>query len=333
MSTLRLHRGVQRELRLLLAQRLITPAQHARLAALYPVTPWSVLVLVRWFTILGAVAMGAGAVILLRHLGSAVRLAEAGCAVGFAGLLALAALAGKKELPKAKTAAQLLAGFALQGLTVALAIDFSTGSKNWPALVGVCTVELALLAYALQNRLVLVHALVNAFVWFGGSTGYVSGWGAYWLGMTYPARFLAAGFVTLGVAAAHARLLQGPLQAFARVWAHFGLLCIHLSLWFFSLFGWFTDHVRWRGAEGERLGFSVLWAAVSVACLVLAGKLGQRVLRSYGLVFLVIDVYTFYFQFVVARSGEAWFLHLLVTGGSLVAVGMWLEKQLRRAAA
>ncbi len=100
------------------------------------------------------------------------------------------------------------------------------------------------------------------------------------------------------------------------------------SLWFFSLFGWFEEHVRWSGNTGERLLFSALWAGISILCIVLGSKLGQRVLRSYGLVFLIIDVYTFYFQFVVAHSAEAWFLHLLLTGGSLLAVGMWLERKL-----
>jgi hypothetical protein len=330
MSQRSLHQGIKRELTAIAAIGLITPAQQQRLAELYPTTPWNVLSLIRWFTLLGAVSAGAGLLVLLRHVGAPVRLAEVGCGAAVILLLLLARyLAGTRGLPRAAAALQLGAGFALQGLTVALAIDFSTGSKNWPALVGVNALLLAGLAYALQNRLVLIHALINAFVYFGGATGYVSGWGAYWLGMTYPARFLGIGLLTLAVASAHAQLLQGPRQAFARVYAHFGLLCVHLSMWFLALFGWFDDVSHWRGSAGERLLFSLLWAVTAVGSMVLSGKLGQRVLRSYGLVFLVINAYTFYFQFVVAHSGEAWFLHLLLTGGSLVAVGIWLERQLR----
>jgi hypothetical protein len=131
------------------------------------------------------------------------------------------------------------------------------------------------------------------------------------------------------VAWAHAKVLRGALQSFSRVYAHYGLLIVHLSLWFLSVFGWFDKDEYWSGTTFERLVFSALWACASVLCLVLAGKLGQLVLRSYGLVFLIIDAYTFYFQFVVANSGELWFLHLLLSGGALVATGMWLEKQLR----
>ena len=112
--------------------------QQQRVAERYPVSPWNVLVLIRWFTILGAVSAGAGLLVLLRHLGTPVRLAEVGCAAAFGLLLFVARLlVREKGLPRAAAALQLAAGFALQGLTVALAIDFSTGSQNWPALVGV----------------------------------------------------------------------------------------------------------------------------------------------------------------------------------------------------
>lgn len=330
MSPRALHQSIQRELAAVAAAGVITLEQQQRVAERYPVSPWNVLVLIRWFTILGAVSAGAGLLVLLRHLGTPVRLAEVGCAAAF-GLLLVGArwLVRSKGLPRAAAALQLAAGFALQGLTVALAIDFSTGSKNWPALVGLDAALLIALAYGLQNRLVLIHALVNAFTFFGGETGYLSGWGAYFLGMTYPARFFAIGLVTLAIAWAHGQRLTAGLQSFARVYAHFGLLCVHLSLWFFSVFGWFEERVRWSENSGERLVFSALWAGVALGCIVLAGKLGQRILRSYGLLFLIINVYTFYFQFVVAHSAGAWFLHLLLTGGSLLAVGMWLERQLK----
>ncbi len=333
MSPRALHQSIQRELAAAAAAGVLTIEQQQRVAERYPVAPWNFLVLIRWFTILGAVSAGAGLLVLLRHLGTPVRLAEAGCAAAFGLLLYGArALTRRQGLPRAAAALQLAAGFALQGLTVALAIDFSTGSKNWPALVGVDAALLIAMAYGLQNRLILSHALINAFIFLGGETGYLSGWGAYYLGMTYPARFFAIGLLTLAIAWAHGRRLTAGLQSFARVYAHFGLLCVHLSLWFFSLFGWFEEHVRWSGNTGERLFFSALWAGISLGCIVLAGKLGQRILRAYGLVFLIIDVYTFYFQFVVAHSAEAWFLHLLLTGGSLLAVGMWLERQLNNRA-
>jgi hypothetical protein len=326
-----LNRRIASELGLLVEQQVLTPVQARRIAERYPTTPWDILVLVRWFTILGAVTAGVGLVILAHDYVNAMRLGEIGLVAATAVLIFLGRyLAQSRGLDKTGAALELAGGFALQGLTFLLAVDFSTGSKNWPALIGVQAALLAALAYILQNRLILIHAGVCFFVFFGGETGYVSGWGAYWLALTYPIRFLLVGIAFLCVAWLHATQMRGAYQAFSRVYAHLGLLVIHLALWFLSVFGYFEKEVRWTDNNGERLAFSLFWGIVCVLSLILGGALGQRIVRSYGMTFLVIDLYTFYFQFVVAHSAEAWWLHLLLVGGSLVWVGFVLERNLRR---
>jgi hypothetical protein len=239
-------------------------------------------------------------------------------------------LAESRALVKTGAALEMAGGFALQGLTFLLAVDFSTGSKNWPALIGVQAALLAALAYLLRNRLIMIHAGVCFFIFFGGETGYVSGWGAYWLGLTYPIRFLLAGSAFLCVAWLHAMVMKGPYQGFSRVYAHLGLLDIHLALWFLAVFGYFEKEIRWSQNSGERVAFSMLWGLISVASLFVGGAMGQSVLRSYGTIFLIINLYTFYIQFVVAHSVEAWWVHLLLVGGSLVWLGLVLERKLRR---
>jgi hypothetical protein len=326
-----LNRAIAAELDNLTLHGILTAEQARRIGERYPTERWDVLVLVRWFTVLGGVAAGVGAVLLANEFATALRLGEVGLAAGVLGFLLLARwLTRSRGLARTGAALEMLAGFSLQGLTFLLAIDFSTGSHNWPALVGAQTVLLTALAYGLRNRLILTHAAVCFFVYFGGETGYISGWGAYWLKMNYPARFLAAGLGFLAVAAVHATRLRGVYQSFDRVYAHLGFLVIHLAFWFFALFGYFGEEPDWTDNAGQRLAFSVLWAAVCVASIWAAGVTGQRMLRGYGLTFLIIDIYTFYFQFVVAHSAEAWWLHLLLVGGSLVALGAWLERWMRQ---
>ena len=53
-------------------------------------------------------------------------------------------------------------------------------------------------------------------------------------------------------------------------------------------------------------------------------------MRSYGLIFLIINVYTFYFQFVAKDWNDLWFIHLLIVGGSMIAIGFRLERWLHR---
>ena len=325
------NRGVVAELDQLVAQSILTPAQSRAIAERYPTTPWDILVQARWFTILGAVAASAGLVMLIREYVNVLRLGEAGLAAAAVSFIFGGRhLARTKMLVKTGAALELAGGFALQGLTVVLAIDFWSGSKNWPALIGVQSLLLAALAYLLHNRLILIHSAVCFFVFFGGETGYESGWGAYWLAMTYPVRYLAAGIVFLVVAWAHATKMQGTFQGFSRVYAHLGLLVIHLALWFLAVFGYFEKKASWTDNASQRLLFSLLWGLVSVGCLWLAGTTGQGILKTYGITFLVINVYTFYFQFVAYKTAEAWWLHLLLMGGSLMGVGFALERHLRR---
>lgn len=327
----KLNRRINAELDSLVAQNILSAREAHKIAERYPTTPWDVLILVRWFTILGAVAAGAGAVILAKEYVKAIHLAEVGLSLATVALIWLGRyLARAKDLFKTGAALEMAAGFALQGLIFVLAIDFSHGSKNWPALVGIQSLALATLAYALKNRLVLIHAGVCFYVFFGGETGYDSGWGAYWLEMTYPIRFLAMGFVFLTIASLHAAVFQRAYQNFSRVYAHLGLIDINFALWFLSVFGYFDHTVRWNASDGERVAFSALWALVSLLSLWLAGTIGQGILKSYGMTFLIINVYTFYFQFVVDKSGSLWWLHLLLVGGSLVWLGFALERRLRR---
>lgn len=327
MSAERRNAQVRAELLSLAAQKVISPEQLEKLNERYPVSRFDLASLTRWFSIFGAVAMGAGLIMLAPHLVSWKVLIDLGLAAATAGSLVTGRwFAPARGLPRIAAALELLGALALQGLTVALAAQFSTGSKNWPALVGVDAALLLVLAYLLANRLVLIVAAVNLFFFFGGETGYVSGWGAYWLGMDYPLRFFGAGLVTLGIAYAHARWLTGARQGFARVWAHVGMLDLHLALWFFAVFGYYRGELRWDGTEAQRLGFSVLWALVSVACLWGASRTGLRLLRGYGLTFLTLNAFTFYGQFVAYRSAELWFVHLLVVGGALVGLGMWAER-------
>jgi hypothetical protein len=330
------NRAVQAELDRLVAIGLLDGGQRARIGERYPTGPVDLWALARWLTWLGAVAVAAGVVIVVHELSTGWLLRHKWLVIeGGLSLLGAALIAGgallrhRRGLPATGTALELLGAMALQGLVVALAVHHSTGSDDWPALIGVVTVVGALLAYALRSRAVLVLAGVEAFVWFGGSTGYASGWGMWWLGMTYPARFLAAGLIFLGVAWLHARFAPPAWRGFARVFAHLGLLDLHLSLWFLSVFGWFTD-TSWDGTTLQRLAFSGVWAGVALACVAASARLGLRMLRGYGLTFLLVDVYTFYFQFVAWNSAELWYVHLLVLGAALVGGGIFLERRLRR---
>lgn len=326
-----LNRTIQRELRLLAAQGVITEAQYRSLRERYPAGPWDVAVLVRWFALLGAITAGAGVLLFVgRQMAPllAFELLFGATTPGF--LLFGRWLERARALPKVGAAVQLLGCFCLTGLTVALGMALSSGSGNWPLLIGIDTAVLFGLAYWNGNRLIAVYACANLFAWLGGQTGYLSGWGAYYLGMSYPLRFVVAGVAFTGLGLWHigsARIRWA--SHFGRVYLHFGLLVANLALWILSLFGNTAD-AGWSDNSGERLAYTLLWAAASIASMAYGLRRHHATFRAYGLVFALINLYTVYFQFIVARSVEGWFVHLLVVGGSLLALGRHLEGKRRR---
>ena len=324
---------IQKDLHLLVAQGVLNYDQMARIAARYPTGKWNLLSLVRWFTVIGAISFGLGIFLLVKEeffrwfeLYRYVILESLFTLLSFVFIWAGYVLKHKKGYPQTGAALELLSCFTLTGLTFTLGIHYSTGSGNWPALVGIDLVIFLIMAYSLNNRLVLIYACINCFTWFGGSTGYVSGWGAYWLGMTYPLRFLAVGILTILFSYLHLHVGR-KFSHFSRVYLHFGLLVTNLSLWFLSLFGYFTEHVRWRDTQVERFIFSIVWALTSMGFLYWGIKKNMLTFRPYGLVFLLINVYTFYFQFIAYHSGEIWWIHMLIVGGSMIFGGIWLEKK------
>jgi hypothetical protein len=321
--------AVVRELRSLVGQNLLTPLQFERIAERYPTGQWDLVTLVRWFTIIGAVSMGAGLILSAPKLLDVRLLIDASLGLAAVGLpVGGRSLTRSRSLAKTGAALELLGAFALQGLVSALAVQHSSGSDNWPALVGVCGALTLGLAYALGNRLILLLALINGLTFFGGETGYSSDWGMDWLGLDYPTRFVGAGLLTLALAYVHARFLHGGLQSFSRVYAHVGLVVVNLALWVLSLSGFSHGHdlFSWSGNDGQRLVFSVIWAGVSVGAILGGARYGFKLARGYGLTFLILNLYTFYFQFLVVHSAEIWYVHLLIAGGSMVALGLHLER-------
>jgi hypothetical protein len=327
--TQRRHIRIHAELDRMEKHGILDGEQVGKLKDRYSVTAWDYIALVRAFSVLGVLAFVAGLVVLSREHLNWWFMSESALALAGVGLLVLGHwLRVRKSLATTAEIAELTGSVAVQGLMTVLAIHHSTGSNNWPALLGAETLVMITLAYALANRLVLWYACINLFFWFGAETGYIAGWGCYWLGMTYPVRFLGAGISTLLLSWLHLRMIRGRWAVFSRVYAHFGLLVINLALWFLSLFGYYEDYdISWSGTQGERLLFSLLWALVAGGSLFAGARLGVRLLRGYGLTFLMLNLYTFYFQFVVSNTGEAWFVHLLLTGGSLLFLGLYFERK------
>ncbi|MGE7955085.1 hypothetical protein ACQKQA_00550 [Pseudomonas sp. NPDC089530] len=337
MSPDRRNRQVRNALDQWLRDGLIDTQAHGRLAGLYSLTRWDWRSLGRWFLTFGAISLAAG-VFILAHEHLTFTLPKLAASLGLltVGLFVAGRWSLGKQLKLLGTALELLGGFALIGLSLVLGMIYSDGSGNWPALLLVDLLLLLALSYALNNVLLLTLCSVLFFVWFGGRSGYESGWSAYWFGMNYPLRFLAAAVAMAVFGFVH---LQGEAswlaryRGFAKVWISAGLFMGQMSLWLLSLFGSYElIDGPWHLAEaGELVLFNGLWAAVSLGLLALGIRLRFSMLVGYGATFFIIQLYTLFFTQLAETLG--WFVSLLIAGGSLLGLVIWLEgeRQKRRA--
>ena len=218
---------VRREINTLRRETLISAEQHSALLQRYPATRWDWSSLGRWFLFFGALSCAAGFTILgARIFEPTLENLAMGLVVGITGVFYGATRLGQRGLTWSRRSLELLGGLGIIGLTFTLGLIFSSGSGNWPMLLLIDLLVLIPLAYALRNVLLLTLSIIVFFTWFGGVTGYVSGWGAYFFGMNYPVRFLLVGLLMIGFAMAHrgaeTRLLR-RYEGFFKVWLSGGV--------------------------------------------------------------------------------------------------------------
>ena len=146
--------------------------------------------------------------------------------------------------------------------------------------------------------------------WMGTETGYMSGWGAYYLGMNYPLRFVLFGALLTGCALA---LEHHPIaHRFFRATLAMGLLYLFISLWIMSIFGNYGDMRQWeRVKQIELFHWSIIFGAVACGAIYHGLKYDNDMTKGFGLTFLGINLYTRFFELFWNALHKALFFALL----------------------
>ncbi|KAH8588933.1 hypothetical protein B0O99DRAFT_600316 [Bisporella sp. PMI_857] len=180
-------------------------------------------------------------------------------------------------------------------------------------------------------------AAKSAFIWscgmialgtsFGAVTGYISGWGAYYLGMSYPFRFVFFGLSIIGLAYLMAGFeLTSPLWSTTRIW---GLLYFFIALWILSIFGnddLFSDsnHTTYRGrGHGRLFIWSLMFFGAASVSMWHGLRYADGTTKGFGLTFLGINLYTKFFELF----WDQWYkpLFFAVLAGTLAIIGRYAE--------
>lgn len=184
----------------------------------------------------------------------------------------------------------------IAGSIACLGKALDNGSGHFSLLLLLAALVYGALGLLLESKLIWVFSLMSLGGWFGAETGYASGWGAYYLGMAYPMRFVVFGTVlTLAswLMLRHARFAE--MFGVTRV---MGLLYLFIALWILSIWGNYEGYESWhRASHWELFHWSIYFALAAVGAIYLGLRNDDGVLRGFGLTFLGINLYTRFFEF------------------------------------
>lgn len=186
-----------------------------------------------------------------------------------------------------------------------------TGSGHFSLLLLLASIIYAILGLWFPSRLVWIFALLSLGSWFGAETGYVSGWGAYYLGMNYPMRFVLFGIVLLA-ASTYIFKLWTKRSDFLIPTRAIGLLYLFIALWIMSIFGNYGDTVSWeRANQIELFHWSLLFGIAAIISIYHGVKHDDGMTRGFGITFIFINFYTRFFEYFWEDTHKTVFFALL----------------------
>jgi hypothetical protein len=200
---------------------------------------------------------------------------------------------------------------------------FDNQSHHFSILFLISVFIYGLLAWQLRSRLIWLFALISLGSWFGTETGYQTQWSHYFLGMNYPLRFVAFGSVLM--VACYLLKNRKWMQYFWELTYVVGLLYLFLSLWMLSIFGNYGELDSWWQVKQISLFYWGIISAVVAGGFMLYGlKTNDVIAREFGVTFLLIFLYTKYFEYFWSQTNMAVFFSILA--GSFWLIGRKAEK-------
>jgi hypothetical protein len=220
----------------------------------------------------------------------------------------------------------------IAGSIACLGKAVDTGSGHFSLLILLAALVYGALGIVLGSKLIWGFCLLSLGGWFGAETGYMSGWGAYYLGMAFPMRF-----VLFGAALTLASLLMPPrprLAEFFGLTRVVGMLYLFIALWILSIWGNFQGYDDWhRAGHWELLHWSVFFGIAAVVAIYLGLRNDDGVLRGFGLTFLGINLYTRFFELFWDGLHKAIFFAILGVSFWLIgsrAEAIWQMRSLKK---
>ena len=193
------------------------------------------------------------------------------------------------------------------------AID--TGSGHFSILILLAAIIYGILGLWFPSKLVWIFSLLSIGSWMGTETGYMSGWGAYYLGMNYPLRFVLFGIILIASSFIFTR--WHFRQDFLKPTRTIGLIYLFIALWIMSIFGNYGDVIEWKSVQQiELFHWSIIFGLAAIASIYHGIKDYDGMTRGFGITLLFINLYTRFFEYFWDNLHKAIFFAIL-------AVSFW----------
>ncbi|MGL1904294.1 MAG: hypothetical protein OCC49_19325 [Fibrobacterales bacterium] len=194
-------------------------------------------------------------------------------------------------------------------LCVAVSIAFlgqalDTGSGHFSLLILIASCIYAVIGLWLRSELTWIFSLIAFCGWLGAETGYASGWGAYYLGMNYPMRFVVMGTGLLLTTVVFKRVAL--LDLFSKSTRVIALLNLFIALWILSIFGNHGSLHEWElVTQFELVHWALLFGVVALGSIYHGLKNDDSMTRGFGITFLFINFYTRFFEYLWDTTHKA----------------------------
>jgi undecaprenyl pyrophosphate phosphatase UppP len=171
-------------------------------------------------------------------------------------------------------------------------------------------------------------ALLSFCGWFGAFTTWQSKDNLF-LGMNYPTRFVLLGLVLIGFS--HLQKSMRQLLFTQRITYLFGLITFFTAMWGLSIFGNYNHWDEWiQVRQTHVLVYGFLFAVTGFAALFFGIRQKDDLTRDFGILFLLLNLYTRYFEYFWNTMHKGIFF--LVLAASFWLLGKWLERYRKKMA-
>jgi hypothetical protein len=200
--------------------------------------------------------------------------------------------------------------------------DWGNGA-SYTLFLGLAALLFFGLSTGFRSLVLWVGLILAAMGWFGAfSTAF--GHDYLFLGMNYPVRFTVFGLVML--AGSYAQQLTPRLAPMSGITWHAGLLVFLTGLWGVSVFGNFNHLDEWQAVRQTRvLGYALLSGLITGGLLWFGIRTDNRPARDYGILFVLLNLYTRYFEYFWDAINKG--LSFLILALSFGLLGWWLSSR------